>query len=58
MTLPILAVDERRARDAFDVHCALLKAERDDPRLKRNAQWTLLRQDAYEAFSAAFTVLA
>lgn len=57
MTVPIALVDERRAREAFDVHAALLKAERDDPKLSRNPQWTVLRQDAYEAFSAAFTVL-
>lgn len=55
--IPVTRIDERRARDAFDVHCALLKAEQSDPRLSLNPQWTVLRQDAYEAFSAAFTVL-
>ena len=57
MSIPITRIDEKRARDAFDAHCALLKAERDDPRLSLNPQWTILRQDAYEAFSRAFTVL-
>lgn len=57
MKVKAIGVDEGRARDAFAVHAALLKAERDDPSLSRNPQWTLLRQDAYERFSNAFTVL-
>jgi hypothetical protein len=57
MKLPTIAIDEQRAVDAFAVHCALLKAERSEPKLSRNPQWIMLRQDAYEAFSNAFTVL-
>lgn len=55
--IPITYYDERRAIDAFNVHCALLRAERNEPALKNNPQWTIIRQDAFEAFSAAFTVL-
>jgi hypothetical protein len=58
MSLPTISMDERKARDAFDVHAALLKAERDDPRLSRNPYWTMLRQDAFEAFCNAFKVLS
>lgn len=57
MSPQITLIDEQRARDAFDVHCALLKAECADPKLSRNPQWQLMRMDAFEAFSAAFTVL-
>lgn len=52
-----IAANEQRASDAYAVHCALLKAERADRSLSRNPQWIMLRQDAYEAFSNAFTVL-
>jgi hypothetical protein len=57
MKVKTIGVDERKARDAFDVHAALLKAERDDPSLKANPHWTIIRQDAFEAFSGAFKVL-
>lgn len=50
-------MNERKAREAFEVHCALLGAERDNPALKRNPRWTVLRQDAFEAFALTFTVL-
>lgn len=52
-----IAVHEQEAHDAFAVHCALLKAERRDPELSKNPQWTVLRQDAFERFSNAFSVL-
>ena len=55
--VPVISLDERRAREAFDVHAALLKAQRENPALLRNPQWTVLRQDAYEAFCSAFKVL-
>lgn len=55
--VPTYSLDERKARDAFEVHSALLKAERSDPALCHNPQWTVLRQDAYTAFRAAFAVL-
>jgi hypothetical protein len=58
MTVPTYSMAEQEALDAFAVHCALLKAERADPRLRDNPQWTIHRQDAFEAFSKAFTVLA
>jgi hypothetical protein len=57
MSVKTIGVNEREALDAFAVHCALLKAERTDPKLSSNPQWTMLRQDAYERFSNAFTVL-
>lgn len=56
MTVPTYTFDEIRAIEAFNVHCALLRAERNEPALKNNPQWTIIRQDAYEAFSRAFTV--
>lgn len=52
--IPVVAYDERKARDAYQVHAALLTAENRDARLKQNPQWTMLRQDAYEAFCRAF----
>ena len=58
MSVKTIAVDEQRARDAFAVHAALLKAERDDPTLSNNPQWRLLRMDAFEAFNSAYTVLS
>lgn len=56
-SVPTIAVNEREAMEAFAVHAALLKAERDDPSLASNPQWTVLRQDAFERFSNAYTVL-
>lgn len=57
MTVKTIFVREQQTLDAFAVHSALLKAERDDPALSGNPQWTILRQDVYERFSQAFTVL-
>lgn len=34
----------------FDVHAALVAAEKERPHLKNNPRWQLLRMDAYEAF--------
>lgn len=56
-SVPTIGMDERKAREAFDVHAALLKAERADPALRNNPHWTILRQDAFETFCAAFRVL-
>lgn len=54
--IPVIAYDECKARDAYEVHAALLTAENRSRRLKQNPQWTVLRQDAYEAFCRAFEV--
>ena len=56
--LRTIAFHEQEATDAFAVHCALLKAECYDPDLRKNPQWTVLRQDAFERWSNAFSVLA
>ena len=54
MNAPTTLFDPVKARDAFEAHSALLKTERDHPELRRNPHWTLLKQDAYERFDAAF----
>ncbi len=51
------SVDERRAHDAFAVHAALCRCERELPSLRDNPQWTLLRQDAFERFATCFEIL-
>ena len=40
----------RAADETYQVHAALVKAEADDPALKNNPRWRLLRMDAYEDF--------
>lgn len=57
MTVQTIQFNEQQAHDACEVHFALLRAERDHPELKNNPLWTIHRQDAYERFSNAFTVL-
>lgn len=54
MKVPTYSMDEQRAFDAFNVHCALIKAEQRDPALSRNPQWIIIRQDAFEMFANAF----
>lgn len=54
MNIPVYNMDEHRAMDAFAVHVALIKAEQREPALRRNPQWTIIRQDAFEAFANAF----
>lgn len=54
MNVPTIRYNERQATEAFRAHAALLKAERLNPTLRRNPYWTMLKQDAFEAFSAAF----
>jgi len=44
----------REALDAFAVHAALLRAERDEPSLRENPRWILIRMDATEAFVVEF----
>lgn len=34
--------------DAFNVHSALIVAERERPHLKDSPRWQMLRMDAYE----------
>jgi hypothetical protein len=46
-----LVIHSPKAVDAFVVHAALLRAEAHDPDLRRNPQWTMTRQDAYERFA-------
>lgn len=50
----VILCDARKADDAFAAHAALLKAEARDQRLKRNPEWTIIRQDAFERFTLAF----
>jgi hypothetical protein len=54
MTVRVIQYDEAKAADAYLAHIALLKAERDDPTLRDNPAWTILRQDAFEMFHNAF----
>ena len=42
--------EERELIEAFNVHAALLSAERDRPELRSNPRWQIIRADAYEAF--------
>ncbi len=54
--MKLVRYDADRANNAYEAHCALLKAERDNPELRRNPAWTVLRQDAFENFALAFEV--
>jgi hypothetical protein len=54
MNIPVILCDAVRADNAFRAHKALLHAERDNPKLKDNPHWTLLRQEAFERFAEAF----
>lgn len=36
--------------DAFEVHAALVWRERDQPGLRQNPRWQLIRMDAYEEY--------
>lgn len=45
---------EQEAVDAFNVHAALLRAQRDAPSLADNPLFTMMKQDAYERFHIAF----
>lgn len=51
---PLILCAARVADNAFRAHMALVIAEKDNPDLKDNPHWTLLRQDAFERFAAAF----
>jgi hypothetical protein len=55
--VPIYRYDEARAHDAWECHQALLRHERDNPHLRDNAQWMMLRADAYEQFALSFEAL-
>lgn len=54
MTVPVIQYDHIAAARAFEVHAALVKAQRDNPRLADNPIWTMMKQDAFERFSLAF----
>lgn len=54
MNIPVIRYDPRRAANAYAVHAALKRAERDDPELLNNPEWTLMRLDAFERFADAF----
>lgn len=54
MNIPVIHYNEALASHAFAAHTALLRAERNDPTLKANPAWTMLRQEAYETFERAF----
>lgn len=54
---PVIRIDDTRAKQTFEAHAALLRAERDNPALRDNPAWTMLRQDAFERFNDAFKVL-
>ena len=56
VNVPVITAREPEATDAFNVHRALVLAEKRDPNLQRNPQWQCLRMDAYEAFCRAFEV--
>lgn len=45
---------ESKMAFAFNAHAALVRAEKQDPHLKDNPFWTMLRQDAYERFHFVF----
>jgi hypothetical protein len=36
--------------DLFNIHAALVAAEKGRPALRQSARWQMLRMDAYEAF--------
>ena len=55
--IPVIRIDDTRAKQTFEAHAALLRAERDNPALRDNPAWTMLRQDAFERFNDAFKVL-
>lgn len=52
--VPVILCDELNASEAYEVHIALLKAEKANPSLRDNPIWTIHRQDAYERFAVAF----
>lgn len=54
MRLPVILCAADVADNAFQAHMVLVKAERENPALKNNPHWTLLRQEAYERFAEAF----
>ena len=50
---PAAGQDEKAAQ-AFEVHAALVRAEKAAPWLKGNPQWQIARMDAYAAFWFAY----
>lgn len=54
MGVPLILCDLDRAELAFAAHCALVKAETENPALANNPFWTMLRHDTWEAFVTAY----
>jgi hypothetical protein len=52
--IPVILCAADIADNALRAHMALVKAEKDNPALKANPHWSLLRQDAFERFAEAF----
>lgn len=55
--IPVTHYDEKKARMAWDAYAALCHAERDNPKLKDNQYWLLIRADASAEFQRAFEAL-
>lgn len=51
---PVIYYERDKADLAFEVHQALMKAEADNPSLRENPFWAVLRSDAYGEFCRAF----
>lgn len=51
---PTILHDPDKAELAFEVHQALMKAEADNPSLRQNPFWAVVRTDAYGEFCRAF----
>lgn len=54
MNVPVIRMDEAKATMAWEVHRALLLAERDDQALRDNPLWQAFRAEAYAEFHRAF----
>lgn len=54
MKVPLILCAAEVADNAFRAHMALVTAERDNPDLRHNPHWTMLRQDALDRFCDAF----
>jgi hypothetical protein len=52
--VPLIRVHAPQAEAAWEAHQALLRAEREQPSLRFNPAWIVLRADAYAQFEIAF----
>lgn len=55
--IPVTRMDEKKARMAWDAYAAMCHAERDNPKLRDNEYWGLIRADASAEFQRAFEAL-